>query len=381
MDITVTDRTGTIVEDATVPGDRASGAIAARLAVLLELPGTEEGAATTRYVFRHERTGRIVPDGMALVSAGVVDGDTLKLVALGGAPSPAAAAPSSLDEPTLANVPVVDEQETVAVPRPAPAGSPATALRPGRPPAATGAAAAGTGGASADGAGPGGRKPPWALIAGVVVLLLVAGGIGYLVSSGGDDDPGPRAGGTTDVRPSDGTTTGSVDGDRGTDGGDQAGTDQRTDTSDPGDRGDTTSVPTVRGDTPADDGQDDETPADGGPPDDEATQRLASAMDLSAEGRRLSVAGDLSGAKLNRIEVLSAIDAIETANGVDQIRAVDELRKAIRASIAAIEEREAGLTQTAYDEQATAAKQRYCRLWESSGMASSTGKTCDPDAI
>ncbi|MCK9248147.1 MAG: EsaB/YukD family protein [Solirubrobacteraceae bacterium] len=385
MEITVTDSTGTIVEDATVPGDRASGAIAARLAEMLELPGAGTGAGATRYVFRHERTGRIVPDGLALVSAGVVDGDTLRLVALGGAPSPAAAAPTPLDEPTLVNPPAAaqaqagpatadDGQRTVVSPRPAAhqraGGAPGAAgPRPGDPP-------------GADGTGGTGDGRRWAIVAGVVALLLAAGGVGYLVAAGGDDEPAPQAGVTTDARPPADTTGGADAPDDGSgrdapDGGDAP---------DGRDGGDTTSVPTVRGDTPdgggdGGDGRGDEIPADGGPPDDGATAQLVSAMELSAEGRRLSVAGDLSGAKINRIEVLSAIDAIETANGVDQIKAVDEFRKAIRASIAAIEEREAGLAQTAYDAQATAAKRRYCRLWESSGMAESSGVSCDPDEI
>lgn len=81
MDITVVDATGNKTEEATVPGNAASGRIVAKLVELMELPSLGPDGQPLSYKFHHKQTGRQVNDNETLEQAGVADGDVLRLVA------------------------------------------------------------------------------------------------------------------------------------------------------------------------------------------------------------------------------------------------------------------------------------------------------------
>lgn len=81
MDITVIDATGNKTEQASVPGNVASGRIIARLVELMELPSLGPDGQPLSYKFHHKQTGRQIDDNETLEQAGVADGDVLRLVA------------------------------------------------------------------------------------------------------------------------------------------------------------------------------------------------------------------------------------------------------------------------------------------------------------
>ncbi|MBJ7469889.1 MAG: EsaB/YukD family protein [Solirubrobacteraceae bacterium] len=81
MDITVIDATGSKTEDATVPGNAPAGRIMAKLIELMELPSVGPDGQPLSYKFHHKRSGRQIGDNETLETAGVGDGDVLRLVA------------------------------------------------------------------------------------------------------------------------------------------------------------------------------------------------------------------------------------------------------------------------------------------------------------
>jgi len=81
MDITVVDTTGSKTEEATVPGNAAAGRIMAKLVELMELPSVGPDGQPLSYKFHHKQTGRQIDDHETLETAGVKDGDVLRLVA------------------------------------------------------------------------------------------------------------------------------------------------------------------------------------------------------------------------------------------------------------------------------------------------------------
>lgn len=81
MDITVVDATGNKREEASVPGDAASGRIIARLVELMELPTIGPDGQPLSYKFHHKQSGRQLDDNQSLEQSGVGDGDVLRLVA------------------------------------------------------------------------------------------------------------------------------------------------------------------------------------------------------------------------------------------------------------------------------------------------------------
>jgi hypothetical protein len=81
VDITVVDATGNKTEEASVPGDAASGRIIARLVELMSLPPLGPDNQPLSYKFHHKQSGRQVDDNESLMQAGVKDGDVLRLVA------------------------------------------------------------------------------------------------------------------------------------------------------------------------------------------------------------------------------------------------------------------------------------------------------------
>ena len=81
MDVTVVDAAGNKTEEASVPGDAASGRIIAKLVELMQLPATGPDGQPLSYKFHHKNSGRQVADNESLEAAGVKDGDVLRLVA------------------------------------------------------------------------------------------------------------------------------------------------------------------------------------------------------------------------------------------------------------------------------------------------------------
>jgi WXG100 protein secretion system (Wss), protein YukD len=81
VDITVVDATGNKTEEASVPGDAASGRIIARLVELMELPTVAPDNQPLSYKFHHKQSGKQIDDNESLDQAGVKDGDVVRLVA------------------------------------------------------------------------------------------------------------------------------------------------------------------------------------------------------------------------------------------------------------------------------------------------------------
>ena len=81
MEITVVDATGNKTEEASVPSTVASGRIISKLIELMELPAIGPDGQPLSYKFHHKQTGRQIDDNNTLESAGVQDGDVLRLVA------------------------------------------------------------------------------------------------------------------------------------------------------------------------------------------------------------------------------------------------------------------------------------------------------------
>ena len=81
MDVTVIDATGNKREEASVPGDAASGRIVAKLVELMELPVMGPDGQPLSYKFHHKQSGRQLDDNQSLEQSGVKDGDVLRLVA------------------------------------------------------------------------------------------------------------------------------------------------------------------------------------------------------------------------------------------------------------------------------------------------------------
>lgn len=80
MDITVIDATGSKTEEASVPGDVASGRIVVKLVELMSLPRVGPDGQPLSYKFHHKRTGRQINDDQTLQDIGAQDGDVVRLV-------------------------------------------------------------------------------------------------------------------------------------------------------------------------------------------------------------------------------------------------------------------------------------------------------------
>lgn len=81
MTVTITDTTGSKEQAATVPADAPAIRLIAKLTQLLELPAVGPDGMPLSYKFHHRNGGRQLRDEESLVSAGVRDGDVLRLVA------------------------------------------------------------------------------------------------------------------------------------------------------------------------------------------------------------------------------------------------------------------------------------------------------------
>lgn len=85
MTISITDATGSKEQRANVPSNapviRLIARLIARLIDLMHLPLTGPDGQPLSYKFHHRATGRQLRDDDTLASAGVDDGDILRLVA------------------------------------------------------------------------------------------------------------------------------------------------------------------------------------------------------------------------------------------------------------------------------------------------------------
>lgn len=80
LDITIIDATGSMTQEATVPGDAAAARIIAKLLEQLQWPMTGPDGVALSYRFHLKRTGQEIGDNDTLDSAGVKNGDTLRLL-------------------------------------------------------------------------------------------------------------------------------------------------------------------------------------------------------------------------------------------------------------------------------------------------------------
>jgi len=81
IDVVITDATGSRRQEASVPDDAPSIRLIARLIDLMQLPVVGPDGQPLSYKFHHRASGRQLRDDESLVSAGVSNGDTLRLVA------------------------------------------------------------------------------------------------------------------------------------------------------------------------------------------------------------------------------------------------------------------------------------------------------------
>ncbi|MSO37251.1 MAG: hypothetical protein EXQ69_03255 [Acidimicrobiia bacterium] len=79
IDITVIDVTGSREQVASLPDDAPVRRVIAKLVELMGLPMNGPDGAPLSYRFHHKRSGRQLGDSETLASAGVVEGDVLRL--------------------------------------------------------------------------------------------------------------------------------------------------------------------------------------------------------------------------------------------------------------------------------------------------------------
>ncbi|WP_320670533.1 RING finger protein [Patulibacter defluvii] len=268
------------------------------------------------------------------------------------APGTGPGAAAAYAPPTGSDAPTDPHGQPAAAPAPDPPPADApTAVAPRQPrPAGGGPGWPATPPPAPTGGGDG--RGRWIAIGAIVPTVLVVAGLGgYLIANGGGDDPPKERPATTATKDGSATTTG-------------------------GDGPSTTGTTTPAG------GDGGERPAGGGSQRQAAARQMVEAMNLSAEGRRLSAARDLAGARANRERVLARLGRI-TPGSDRQAQALDAFRRAIVASRDAIHERQVNPSAgaNAYDIQATRAKQEFCRLWGAAGLSQLTSHGCDPNAI
>jgi uncharacterized ubiquitin-like protein YukD len=79
MDVTVIDVTGSREQVATLPDDAPVRRVIAKLVELMQMPSTGPDGAPLSYRFHHKASGRQLSDAETLGSAGVKNGDVLRL--------------------------------------------------------------------------------------------------------------------------------------------------------------------------------------------------------------------------------------------------------------------------------------------------------------
>lgn len=81
LTITITDASGSKSQEATVPADAPVIRLIAKLIELMRLPMIGPDGMALSYKFHHRSSGRQLRDDETLASAGVTDGDVIRLVA------------------------------------------------------------------------------------------------------------------------------------------------------------------------------------------------------------------------------------------------------------------------------------------------------------
>ena len=80
IDVTITDATGSRTDTATLPADAPTIRIIAKLTDVMGLPLFGPDGQPISYKFHHVQSARQLRDESSLAEAGVVSGDTLRLV-------------------------------------------------------------------------------------------------------------------------------------------------------------------------------------------------------------------------------------------------------------------------------------------------------------
>lgn len=81
LTLTITDATGTKVQEVVVPAEAPAIRVMARVVQAMGLPVSGPDGLPLSYKFHHRATGRQLRDDDTLAAAGVSNGDTLRLVA------------------------------------------------------------------------------------------------------------------------------------------------------------------------------------------------------------------------------------------------------------------------------------------------------------
>lgn len=81
LTLTITDATGSKTQQASVPGDAQVVRVLARVINALGLPIQGPDGLPLSYKFHHRQSGRQLREDDTLLTAGVADGDTLRIVA------------------------------------------------------------------------------------------------------------------------------------------------------------------------------------------------------------------------------------------------------------------------------------------------------------
>jgi len=79
VDVTIVDVTGNKQQEATLPTDVPVGRIIGKLIELMKLPTTSPDGQPLNYKFHHKASGKQLTDEDTLESAGVKNGDYLRL--------------------------------------------------------------------------------------------------------------------------------------------------------------------------------------------------------------------------------------------------------------------------------------------------------------
>jgi len=81
LTLTISDATGTKVQEATVPADATVIRVVARVVQAMGLPVMGPDGQPLSYKFHHRASGRQLRDDDTLAASSVADGDSLRLVA------------------------------------------------------------------------------------------------------------------------------------------------------------------------------------------------------------------------------------------------------------------------------------------------------------
>lgn len=80
VNVTIVDVTGNKEKKATLPDDAPTRRIIAKLVEMMQMPVTDPSGQPQSYKFQHKASGKQLTDDETLASAGVREGDFLRLI-------------------------------------------------------------------------------------------------------------------------------------------------------------------------------------------------------------------------------------------------------------------------------------------------------------